>query len=248
MSPSEMQYLPVAGPFFLLLLVLLLVLFLLVVFRVLRYAYGRIGIAPQYFFVILLLSLAGSYVNIPLLQFPEAQVLTGQIVTVFGVPYIVPMVHEWPGTIVAMNVGGAVIPIVLSIYLVRKNQLYGQSAVAVLVVALVCYLLAFPVPGIGIAVPVIYPPLASAITALLLSRTHAAPLAYIAGSLGTLIGADLLNLNQVAGLGAPVMSIGGAGTFDGIFVTGLMAVLLASIATRRAAPAATAEARSWHQL
>jgi uncharacterized membrane protein len=159
----------------------------------------------------------------------------------------VPVVHEWPGTIVAINVGGAVVPIILSIYLIRKNERYGQAA-AVLLVALVCYLLAYPVPGIGIAVPIIYPPSASAVTALLLSRTHAAPLAYIAGSLGTLIGADLLNLNQVAGLGAPVMSIGGAGTFDGIFVTGLLTVLLASIGARRTAPVATAKVKSWHQL
>jgi uncharacterized membrane protein len=62
-----------------------------------------------------------------------------------------------------------------------------------------------------------------------LSRQNAAPLAYIAGSMGTLIGADLTNLDKVRGLGAPVASIGGAGTFDGIFLTGILAVLLASI-------------------
>jgi len=58
------------------------------------------------------------------------------------------------------------------------------------------------------------------------------PLAYIAGSLGTLIGADLTNLDKVRGLGAPVASIGGAGTFDGIFLTGILAVLLASLYAR----------------
>jgi uncharacterized membrane protein len=64
-------------------------------------------------------------------------------------------------------------------------------------------------------------------TALLLSRQSAPALAYVSGSLGTLIGADLLNLGRVQGLGAPVVSIGGAGTFDGIFLTGILAVLLA---------------------
>jgi len=43
----------------------------------------------------------------------------------------------------------------------------------------------------------------------------AAPLAYISGSLGTLIGADLLNLDRINGLGAPAASIGGAGTDNG---------------------------------
>jgi uncharacterized membrane protein len=51
-------------------------------------------------------------------------------------------------------------------------------------------------------------------------------LAYIAGTLGCLIGADLLNLHRLAGLGAPIASIGGAGTFDGIFFTGIAAVLI----------------------
>jgi hypothetical protein len=32
-------------------------------------------------------------------------------------------------------------------------------------------------------------------------------------------------------LGAPVLSIGGAGTFDGIFVTALLAVLLDALST-----------------
>jgi uncharacterized membrane protein len=84
------------------------------------------------------------------------------------------------------------------------------------------------VPGLGIAVPVFVPALATAIVAMLMSRQYAAPLAYIGGSLGTLIGADLTNLDRVRGLGVPVASIGGAGTFDGIFLTGILAVLLAS--------------------
>jgi uncharacterized membrane protein len=73
----------------------------------------------------------------------------------------------------------------------------------------------------------------------MLSRKHAAPLAYIAGSFGTLIGADLLNLNKLADLKAPILSIGGAGTFDGIFVTGIVAVLIASIPWRRPAAPST---------
>ena len=93
-------------------------------------------------------------------------------------------------------------------------------------------------PGVGIALPVLVPALTTAGVALLLSRPYAAPLAYISGSLGTLIGADLLNLNQLQGLGAPVASIGGAGTFDGIFLTAIVAVLIASLSRRSAAVSA----------
>ena len=121
------------------------------------------------------------------------------------------------------------IPGLLSLYLLARYRLWGLGLIAIAGVTVVCHILAEPVPGLGIALPVFVPPASAAIVALLLSRRYAAPLAYIGGSLGTLIGADLLNLGKVQGLGAPVASIGGAGTFDGIFLTGILAVLLASI-------------------
>jgi uncharacterized membrane protein len=88
------------------------------------------------------------------------------------------------------------------------------------------------VPGIGIAIPSLVPPIIAATVALLVARANVAAVAYVSGSLGTLIGADLLNLGKVQGLGAPVVSIGGAGTFDGVFLTGILAVLLASFSAR----------------
>jgi uncharacterized membrane protein len=104
---------------------------------------------------------------------------------------------------------------------------FGRNSTAI--VAVVLHWLADPVPGVGIAVPIFVPAIITAVVSLLLSRYDAAPLAYISGSMGTLIGADLTNLDKVAGLGAPVASIGGAGTFDGIFLTGILAVLLAGL-------------------
>ena len=143
--------------------------------------------------------------------------------------YVIPEVINQPGTVIAVNVGGALIPGLLSVYLYVRNRIWISAFIATLVVAAVCHWLARPVPGLGIALPVFVPPLSAAAVALLLSRRYAAPLAYISGSLGTLIGADLLNLGKVQGLGAPIASIGGAGTFDGIFLTGILGVLLASI-------------------
>jgi uncharacterized membrane protein len=141
----------------------------------------------------------------------------------------VPGVEYSSGTVIAVNVGGAVIPTLMSVYLLITRNLWVKGAIAIAIVALVLHWLAYPVPGIGIAVPVFFPAVTTAVVALLLSREFAAPLAYIGGSLGTLIGADLTNLDKVRGLGAPVASIGGAGTFDGIFLTGILAVLLAGL-------------------
>jgi uncharacterized membrane protein len=146
--------------------------------------------------------------------------------------YVVPVVVDWPGTVIAVNVGGALIPGLMSIYLLVKNRLWGVGLLATACVTALCHFLADPVPGVGIALPVFVPALATAVVALLLSRAHAAPLAYVSGSLGTLIGADLLNLDKLQGLGAPIASIGGAGTFDGVFLIGIVAVLIAGISRR----------------
>jgi uncharacterized membrane protein len=119
----------------------------------------------------------------------------------------------------------------MSSYLVLRYNLWFKAALAVVIIAAIIHMMATPVRGVGIAVPVFAPVVITAILAFILSREYAAPLAYIGGSMGTLIGADLLNLDKISGLGAPVASIGGAGTFDGIFLTGILAVLLAGIAS-----------------
>jgi len=182
--------------------------------------------------LLLLGTLLGSYFNIPIAQLPPQQVMSNQVVDFFGMRYAVPVVTDWPGTVIAVNVGGAVIPTLMSVYLLVRNDLWVKGAIGTAIVAVVLHWLADPVPGIGIAVPVFMPAVITAIVALVLARDRAAPLAYIAGGLGTLIGADLTNLGKVGGLGAPVASIGGAGTFDGIFLTGILAVLLASLYAR----------------
>jgi uncharacterized membrane protein len=229
MHPSHLHYLPLSAPFFSLLVLLFLVLVALLQFGALHYAYTRLGVSVRAALLLLFGSLIGSYVNLPVAELPGQQVLSGQVVDYFGMRYVVPVVVDWPGTVIAVNVGGALIPSLMSLYLLGKNELWGRGMLATAAVAAVCYSLARPVPGLGIALPVFVPAIVTGIVALLLSRRYAAPLAYIGGSLGTLIGADLLNLGNLQGLGAPVASIGGAGTFDGIFVTGILAVLIASI-------------------
>jgi uncharacterized membrane protein len=188
-----------------------------------------LGLHPLAATFILFGSLLGSYINLPLARLPEERVVSREVVEMFGVPFLAPVEVDWPGTILAINVGGAVIPILLSFYLLMRNDLWGSATLATAVVAFIVHWLATPVPGVGISVPTLAPPLLAAGVALALSRRFAAPLAYIGGSLGVLIGADLLNLGHLRTLGAPVASIGGAGTFDGIFLTGVIAVLLASL-------------------
>jgi uncharacterized membrane protein len=230
---SQFHYLPLTPPFFSILVGIFLVVLVLVQLGVLRYAFMRLGVSSGTALLLLFGSLIGSYFNIPIVELPEQQVVSGEAINFFGMRYVVPVVVEWPRTVIAVNVGGAVIPGLMSLYLLAKNRLWVRGLLATAVVTVVCYLLSHPLPGLGIAEPVFVPSATAAIVAFLLARQDAAPLAYICGSLGTLIGADLLNLGNIRGLGAPVASIGGAGTFDGIFLIGILAVLLASIPRSR---------------
>jgi len=229
MQMSQYHYLPLTPGFFSILVVIFLVVFILLMLGALRYAYLSLGVSTSTAMWLLFASLIGSMINIPIADLPAEPNVTNRVVDFFGMQYTVPAVTHWSGTVIAVNVGGAIIPTLMSLYLLVAHQLWIRGLIATTAVALVLHWLATPEPGIGIAVPVFLPAIATAIVAMVLAREAAAPLAYIAGSMGTLIGADLTNLDKVRGLGAPVASIGGAGTFDGIFLTGILAVLLASL-------------------
>ncbi len=226
---SRLEYLPLDRSHFSLLAVIFLILVIWIEVRALRLVFLHMGLSPHIALLLLLASLIGSYLNIPVGRLSGEQVVSGAAVSFFGMRYVVPVVVNWPGTVIAVNVGGALIPGLLSLYLLVRNRLWVRGILAIAIIAAVCHALAHPIPGLGIALPVFVPPLSAAAVALILSRRQAGPLAYIGGSLGALIGADLLNLGRIHGLGAPVASIGGAGTFDGIFLTGVLAVLIASI-------------------
>jgi uncharacterized membrane protein len=226
---SQLHYLPLTLPFFSILVGVFLLLCLLPQISAFRYAYLRIGLGPGMALLLLFASLIGSYFNLPIAQLPQRQVVSGHYVNYFGMHYVIPVVHAWPGTTIAVNVGGAVIPVLMSIYLLLRHRLWITAPIAVTCIAALTHIQAHPVRGLGIAVPVFLPAVTTAVVALVLSRRQAAPLAYIGGSIGVLIGADLLNLDKIRGLGAPIASIGGAGTFDGIFLTGVLAVLIAAL-------------------
>jgi uncharacterized membrane protein len=213
--------------FFLLTLVLLPFLWLGVVGN----AFVELGIPPGTVFWLLLLTLLGSLVNIPLTTLESQEVMEGEVISYFGMQVRLPPARARRTTTLAVNVGGALIPAALSFYLfVKITNKIGVSwglLVVLVVVTAVMHRLARPVKGLGIAVPGLVPPLVAALGAwLLCPMEFRAPCAYIASTMGTLIGADLLNLREITKMGAPVASIGGAGTFDAIFLGGIIAVLL----------------------
>jgi uncharacterized membrane protein len=231
----QVHYIPVPIGLYAIFFVIALALVLMLEIGALSRAYEALGLGRGMVTLVLLGSLVGAYVNIPIWRLPGHRIVAQGLVEIFGIPLIAPVETNYPGTILAVNVGGAVIPVALSVYLLFRNAMWASGALATAIVAAIVHQLATPVPGMGISVPLIAPPLIAAAAALALSWRNAAPLAYISGSLGVLIGADLLNLGKIWRLGASVASIGGAGTFDGVFLTGVVAVLIASFGRRRRA-------------
>ena len=219
--------------FFAILLVLLFAVVALIFFGAVSIAFKNIGFTPLTIFLILMGTLIGSFINIPVFKLKTTTpMIRDETVNWFGITYRIPQV-EYGETIttVAVNVGGALIPTGVCVYLLLKSapSLIFLCLVGVFAVAVLTHAVARPVKGVGITTPIFIPPIAAAVLAIILSPAHAITIAYVSGVLGTLIGADLLNLRKIPKLGAPVASIGGAGTFDGVFLTGIIAVLLAGL-------------------
>lgn len=203
-------------------------LLLLVEIEAVGVAFHKLGLSTTSAGLWIAVSIFGSFINIPLCSWrrgePPRDYLPPPLQRLLRMPR-----HPAVGrTVLAVNVGGGVVPVASSAYLFRHAGLdMGTSMVATGLVAVVCRFASRPLTGVGIGVPIFVPPLTAAGLALLIDPEKSAALAYVCGTLGVLIGADLTRLHEIRQMGAPVASIGGAGTFDGIFLTGLVAVLLA---------------------
>ncbi len=209
---------------------LIIVLAPLMVLGLVGQALKNYGLGWGSFLIFLLLSLAGSSINIPVWRSRVTSAApTVRYVYFFGMPYPVPSVERRVlERVLSVNFGGAIMPILLSAYLLLVNPGAAiPSLVSTVVVSSVVYFIAKPVSGIGIVTPMFIPPLVAAVSALAFGGQHSVVVAYVGGTIGTLVGADLLHLRDIRSLGAGNMSIGGAGTFDGIFLTGILAVILA---------------------
>ncbi len=191
-------------------------------------AFDKLGLSKESAFLLLFSTLVGSLVNLPLFSLkPDPEVPLRIPEELMRSPFFrMPPVMDRIS--VTINVGGAVVPAAFSLYLIAHNPVNPlHVATAVGLVALIANKISGPIPGAGIGMPTLIAPVAAALFATVLDPEQRAPLAYIGGTLGVLIGADLLRMNDIRRLGVPFASIGGAGTFDGVYVTGLLAVLLA---------------------
>ncbi len=218
-----MFFLPFSLILFIAFILLFPFLFFMIQFGIIGAVSSKLGIPMSVGILIYFLSLLGSSINIPV----KKELVEGGFRREENFERFLGFPKQMNCKVIAVNVGGCIIPVLLSIYLFHfVSPIKGLIGIAI--ITLFTYFLAKPVAGIGITIPAFIPPLICVILGLLLARDNPAPLAYVSGVLGTLIGADVLHLNEIARMGGcGVMSIGGAGVFDGIFLVGIIAVLLA---------------------
>jgi len=174
----------------------------------------------------------GGLVNIPIKRILREERVAAHPLAVFGVADFWPQLRRVRReTVIAVNLGGCVIPSGLALYeLLRLGEVGGHALLAAGIASAAngggCYFLARPTPGIGIVMPGLVPAFIAASLALILAPDAAAPVAFIAGVAGPLVGADLLHLKDVEKIAVGIASIGGAGTFDGIVLSGIVAAYL----------------------
>ncbi|CAG0990354.1 hypothetical protein METP3_02609 [Methanosarcinales archaeon] len=217
----------IKASFFVLLFLLLVVLFILISMNLFGMGFKKLGFPPEYSVYYLFMSLLGSYINIPIkIVRSNVPVISARASDVLKEGVAASSLRM--RSIIAVNLGGAIIPVIMSASLISMAMVNLVNVmIAVLIVSILIHTIARPVRGSGIRIHALIPPLLVSAIALIISPQNAPLIAYISGTLGCLIGIDILNLKKIPDLGVPVVSIGGAGTFDAIFLTGIVSILLA---------------------
>lgn len=209
---------------------LLLLPFLLA--NVVLTALAKLGLGPTSSLLAALGIFLGSAVNIPVTRIEQTETVEYVPTRVFGLDRLLARpLQRQTYTIIAVNVGGCLVPTALAGYQIGRLALQAPSTLLAMGAALalnvaLCYAFAEPIPERGIAMQPLVPAAAAAFCGLVLAPEWAPPIAFSAGVLGPLIGADLLHLDDIAEIGTGMASIGGAGTFDGVVLSGLVATLL----------------------
>lgn len=200
-------------PLWLLLLLIALaflafVVFMFLFYKAMSFSFQKMGIPRHLVIPALVAILIGGFLNIP--------------------------VWRSGSTTVAVNVGGAIVPLLISFYLLRKAPLL-KTALAVAAVATVSALLAEvdPYKGIYLRFGFLILPFTAVSLGLILARRDAPQVAFIAGTVGAVIGVDLVHLSELIQLDNAYMSVGGRGVFDGILTTGIIAAVLAGLLWRK---------------
>ncbi len=217
---------------------LLVTLFMIVALPLLLWplfvqALQKLHLSPEMALNLTIAIVLGGLINIPVKRVVRERPVWSHPLAVYGLDATLPrwLIHRRE-TVIAVNVGGCLIPVGIAIYQIVHlwplgAEALSAAALATAFVTFISFLAATPVAGVGIVMPGFIAPVAAALAALIFAPDYAPPVAFISGVLGTLIGADFFHIEDFIATPVGVASIGGAGTFDGIVLAGILAAFLA---------------------
>jgi uncharacterized membrane protein len=229
-----------AGPLsvfaIILLIALVVILVPLLILGIIGAAFTRLGFSWISALAVVLLMLFGSFVNIPIYHIRRDMIrVSNDETSVFDVCVPCKNGQVWD-TILSLNLGGAVIPVIVSLYIMYQAiQITGLSLVftvcaGITVVATITFFSTHPVTYKGIQVPLLIPGLTALLVSLLLAGgtgLTASVTAFVSGVTGVLLGGNIAQLNRIQDLQIPEVSLGGIGTFGSIFLCCILPALVA---------------------
>ena len=164
---------------------------------------SKLHLSPSTALTLVIAIFVGGLVNIPVKSVVNDRDVVSRPLAVYGLADLWPQLQRVRReTIIAVNVGGCLIPVGLVVYEIIQLATFNPPslfavAVGCVVNSLVCYFIARPVTGIGIVMPGVISPIIAASVALLLAPDVAAPVAFAIGVIGPLVGADLMHLKDI---------------------------------------------------
>ena len=229
-----------AGPLSVLALILLIVLVILIIpllfLGLAGAAFTRLGLSWIAALAVVLLMLFGSFVNVPVYRIQRDIIRVDNAALPFagaGNPFTPQPVWQ---TVISLNLGGGLIPVAVSAYLLYQAVAVGGMAVlqpvvaGIIIVAIIAWLATRSIPGYGLRAPLFIPGLVAVLCGLLLTGgtgLSAGVTAFVAGTAGTLLGAGIAQLPHIRDMEIPEFSIGGSGMFGAIFLACILSALIA---------------------
>lgn len=218
-----------------LLIGIVLLLIPLLVLGIIGAAFTRLGLSWVAALALVLLMMAGSFVDIPLYHVKRDLVRSTPI-DANGYGFASSARSPVWETELSVNLGGAIVPLCIAAYLIFRavpvtgtGLLISIAACSAMVLA-ITFVSTKQIAWIGIRVPALIPALTALLAGVLLSGgvgLVAAVTAVAGGVFGTLSGGNLAFLPRVRELEIPSVSIGGSGTFGSVFLCCVLPALIA---------------------